>query len=293
MKIIFADKSELDILGYRLINDYLEIKVIDLPYDIVIGEYFVEAKCIEITINNDYFSGYTNRIFTLQDTYMDVSRVKHSRITIRMQLVDSVMTLNEIQQKVVALQEEKVKLATSIEETNNKISEVKKQLEPVIKIESLSLSEYRDYKIHELGTVCTENIYKGLDVTTSKGSEHFTYNLEDQYNLKVLSDTAILTKSDLPYHTNGQQCKVYSAKDIITIYATLQRNLLYHTTYCNALNTLVRQAESKEDIQIISYGMEITDTTIKAKMSEALNAGYAAMDLIITNNTMTEEIEKG
>lgn len=289
MKIIFLDKTELEIFSYRLINNYLEIKILDMPYDTVINEYFTSEKCSEMTIGNDYFIGYTNRIFTLEDTYKDISRVNHSRITVRMQFVESSEIINDIQQKVIVLQQEKEKLESSIADAKASIADVQNMIQPTVDIESMSLNEYKDYKIQELSKVCNDTICAGLDITTSKGSEHFSFNMEDQFNLKVLSDTAMLTQANLPYHTNGQQCKVYTAQDIITIFATLQRNLLYHSTYCNALYVLVDNAESKDEVQAITYGIAITDTSVKAKFSEALNAGYAAMNMIIEQYTVTEE----
>ena len=39
----------------------------------------------------------------------------------------------------------------------------------------------------------------------------------------------------------------------------LSSNKTYHTTYCNVLNAMIKEAKDIESIKKITYGMEITD----------------------------------
>lgn len=62
-----------------------------------------------------------------------------------------------------------------------------------------------------------------------------------------------------PWHADSEDCKLYTGLDIIKIYSELQANLLITTTYCNGLNQMIRNAESKEEIDTYEYGCELIE----------------------------------
>ena len=121
---------------------------------------------------------------------------------------------------------------------NEKIKSIEAAMgEDTVDESSMSLEEYRAYKIKQYGVECQDKIYAGTDVETSYGTEHFSATGDDQANIKTLSDVAMATKVSLPYHADGSQCKVYTYQDIIKIYCEIQKLILAETSYCNALNS--------------------------------------------------------
>lgn len=151
---------------------------------------------------------------------------------------------------------------------------------PVINYSEMTINEYRDYIIEKFGEKCQENIFKGVDVTTEYGFEHFSATFADQNNIKALSDTALNFKVPLPYHADNSQCKMYSYLDILKIYCEIQKLVLYETTYCNALNSYLRTLQTKEEISTVEYGFMDFPKNIKETMNTALEQGQYVMQTI-------------
>lgn len=170
------------------------------------------------------------------------------------------------------------------------VDKLEKQVNPVIDESAMSLDEFKAYKIKQLGKVCTSAIYAGTEVKTSKGKEMFSYNLEDQSNLKDLFATATATGLACPYHPNSGSCVIYTAEDIVAIYLTLSAHKLYHTTYANALNTYIRDLYDKSEIKKVTYGQEVTGK-YKENMDAALAQGELALKALLGDNTTTPEPE--
>ena len=173
---------------------------------------------------------------------------------------------------------------------NEKIKSIEAAMgDEVIDESSMSIDEFKAYKVKQYGNECQKKIYAGVDVETNYGTEHFSATGDDQANIKALSDVAMLTKVSLPYHADGSQCKVYTYQDIIKIYCEIQKLILTETSYCNALNTYVReQLYTKEEIAKINYGQEITDPTIKSNMEVVIAQGEAVMTSIAKQYLTTE-----
>lgn len=167
---------------------------------------------------------------------------------------------------------------TSLED---KVAELDKKVNGTVNETDMSLEQFKEYKIQQLGVVCRDTIYNGMDVETSKGKEHFTFNDDDQKDIKTLFDAALMTKMDVPYHQTKGACRIYSWQDAVRIYITLQGMLLYNTTYCNALNMIIREdLSTKEDVSKVVYGQEITGTR-KENMDLSIAQGQALMDAIL------------
>lgn len=114
---------------------------------------------------------------------------------------------------------------------NEKIKSIEAAMgEDTVDESSMSLEEYRAYKIKQYGVECQDKIYAGTDVETSYGTEHFSATGDDQANIKTLSDVAMATKVSLPYHADGSQCKVYTYQD-----SNLPGNILGQTSWQFAL----------------------------------------------------------
>lgn len=173
-----------------------------------------------------------------------------------------------------------VKLAKpSIQEEVDNI----KSVVGIVNTNSMTLEEFRAYYKEQIGKQCTEAIEDGLAIETSLGKQHFSYTIEDQSNVKDLVITAELSDFSLPlpYHANGELCTLYPATDILKIYMSLSSNKTYHTTYCNVLNAMIKDAKDIDSIKKITYGMEITDekyADVIKTITESKDALLAAVE---------------
>ena len=182
-----------------------------------------------------------------------------------------------------------VKVVLKEASLEDKVAALDKKVNGTVNESSMSLEQFKEYKITQLGLACRDVIYAGLDVETSKGKEHFTFNDDDQKNIKTLFDAALMTKMDVPYHQSKDSCTIYPWTDAVTIYITLQSMLLYNITYCNALNMYIREdLTSKEDVQKVVYGQEVP-VDRKETMDIALAKGQALMDAILIACGMKED----
>lgn len=179
-----------------------------------------------------------------------------------------------------SLGEDAITLRLKNQSLEEKVEKLQEQINPTVNEEQMSVDEFRTRHLMELDATCNEAIINGMDVETSKGKQHFSYKDEDQRNLKTLFDTAMATQMDVPYHADGCECTLYSWQELVQIYVALQTNLLYHTTYINALHSLVRGLNSKEQIKAVTYGQAV-EGKISESMKAALAQGQAVMDAIL------------
>lgn len=151
---------------------------------------------------------------------------------------------------------------------SEQVDKLNKQINKVVDIEEMSVDEYRDYILSQISESAQEDIYAGDVITLSGGtSGKFTYKMEDQANLTssiAIIDKLMAIQEDssliqLPYHSSGQSCQFYSPIDIITIYFTLFMRSVKIQTYTNAINVLIKQAATKEEITKFTYGMELPE----------------------------------
>lgn len=151
---------------------------------------------------------------------------------------------------------------------SEQVDKLSKQINKVIDIEKMSVDEYRDYILSQISESAQEDIYAGDVITLPDGtSGKFTYKMEDQANLTssiAIIDKLMAVQEDssliqLPYHSSGQSCQFYSPIDIITIYFTLFMRSVKIQTYTNAINVLIKQAATKEEITKFTYGMELPE----------------------------------
>lgn len=151
---------------------------------------------------------------------------------------------------------------------SEQVDKLSKQINKVVDIEEMSVDEYRDYILSQISESAHEDIYAGDVITLSDGtSGKFTYKMEDQANLTssiAIIDKLMAIQEDssliqLPYHSSGQSCQFYSPIDIIIIYFTLFMRSVKIQTYTNAINVLIKQAATKEEITKFTYGMELPE----------------------------------
>ena len=121
-----------------------------------------------------------------------------------------------------------------------------------------TLEEVKTSKIQSLSSTCKQMIINGVDVEIDGTVEHFSYDEEDQVNIKELFDLAMQTKVPLYYHADGESCKLYTVEQIVNIYATNATNKMHHITYFNQLKLYVNTLETNEDVESVNYGDELT-----------------------------------
>ena len=151
------------------------------------------------------------------------------------------------------------------------VQRLDEQVNPIIDIESMSLEEYKNYKIKQFSKMGESLIFQGTDVELINGVvKNFTYNLEDQSNLlnaiftiQALDDLTIT----IPYHGHAEPCELYSALDILTIYMTLQVFSTIVQTLVNMRNNWVRSCETKEEAELITF-----DTPLPQEWQDRANA---------------------
>lgn len=128
------------------------------------------------------------------------------------------------------------------------------------------LEEIRANKLVELSSTCNQAIIAGMDVETSKGLEHFSLQETDQINLTTATNAIQQGLTEYPYHADGQLCRMFTAEEILSIADAATKHKLYHTTLCNHLLTWARRAETKEELDSITYSEEALPEDLAANM---------------------------
>ena len=140
-------------------------------------------------------------------------------------------------------------------------------------------------KIEELSAASSEAILAGMDVQLSDGSKkHFSYSDRDQANLSGIFGAISMGATAYPYHADGESCQMYSAEDIVTIYATLSGLLLAQNTYFSWLREYVRTLKTVPEINAVKYGDTLTGVYLDGYNS-MVSQGTAEMQKIIEKVT--------
>ena len=123
-----------------------------------------------------------------------------------------------------------------------------------------TLEETKEEKVTEMNNTQQSVIQQGLDITLSDGTvEHFTLKDQDQTSLMGLQNLVAQGIERIPWHTADQSehCKYYSNADMAIIAEKALQFITYHVTYFRDLRIYIRSLQTKEEIQNVTYGMEI------------------------------------
>lgn len=134
------------------------------------------------------------------------------------------------------------------------------------------LDVIRADKLAELSEACNAAITAGMDVETTQGTEHFSLQETDQINLTTALSAVQSGAAGYPYHADGQLCRLFTAAEIQSIASASVRHKLYHTTLCNHLLTWARRAETKEELNGMTYAAEGMPEDLAANMAAVLVA---------------------
>ena len=145
-------------------------------------------------------------------------------------------------------------------------------------------------KVQMANETCQSLIYAGIDVQLTTGQEHFSLEPNDQTNIDSMFTAVTLGATQYPYHSDGAQCKMYSAVDIVTLYVAYKTFVTKQTTYCNFLKIWVNRETDKDvlagiiigvfALAGITYGSELP-SDLNAEMEEILTAAAAEIQAII------------
>lgn len=120
-----------------------------------------------------------------------------------------------------------------------------------------TLEDVQASKINELSSICENLIVNGVDVEFDGSIEHFSYKLEDQNELKSAFDLALQTGMSVPYHSDGNGCKLYTVEQITSLYIAQQTNLTHNKTYFNQMKMYIGTLDDIEAVKGITYGDEL------------------------------------
>ena len=126
-----------------------------------------------------------------------------------------------------------------------------------------TLDEIKEAKVTEMNTAQQTLIAQGVDVTLTDGNtEHFTLTEHDQTSLVGLQTQVASGEENIPWHTSDEDehCKFYSNADMTKITETAMSYVTWHITYFRDLRIYIRSLENKEDVEQVTYGMDIPET---------------------------------
>lgn len=121
-----------------------------------------------------------------------------------------------------------------------------------------SIDEAREDKIAAMSAACNAAITGGVDVELSDGNTyHYSLTLEDQLNMMNIQAMVASGAESVPYHADGEECRYYSAADFAAIADAATAWKLYQESYFNSLRGYIQSMTTVEEIEAVTYGMEI------------------------------------
>ena len=135
-------------------------------------------------------------------------------------------------------------------------------------------------KVQMANDTCQSTIYNGIDVELTTGTEHFSLEPNDQTNIDSMFTAVTLGATQYPYHSDGAQCKMFSAGDIVTLYVAYKTHVTTQTTYCNFLKIWINRETSKDVLAGIVYGSTLPDDLL-AEMNAILASAQEEIQSLI------------
>ena len=120
--------------------------------------------------------------------------------------------------------------------------------------EDKAISYLIQSKCSEINRACNEAIVNGIDVETTRGTEHFTLTDEDQTNISHWYNIAKTVGCSVPYHADDNDCRPFTAAEMIAVGNAATYWITYNLTYCNQLKKYVQSLKDVSEIFNVSYG---------------------------------------
>jgi len=132
-----------------------------------------------------------------------------------------------------------------------------------------------------LSAACNATITDGSDITLSDGTTaHFTYDIFDQANISEMFSAVVLGATEYPYQAAGGSCRVYSAGDIIIIYATLAGLKTATLTYYHQIKDYLKTLKTVEEIQSVTWGQALEGEYL-THYNETIAAAQAQLQIML------------
>lgn len=167
-------------------------------------------------------------------------------------------------------------------------SEPEKPAEP-------TLEEIKNTKIEEISKACNFNIVHGAYMEVDGEMQLFSYKLEDQSNLISALQLSIATQMSMPYHADGENCRLFTPEEITTLYVNEMTNLTHHQTYTNQLKMYIESLDDKLAVEAVLYGNELTGKyleTYNMIMEQSKLVIQKFLESLTSSNPDTKENEE-
>lgn len=125
-----------------------------------------------------------------------------------------------------------------------------------------TLEEVKEMKVQEMNRIQQETIQSGVNVTLTNGEiEHFTLTDHDQTSLMGLQSQVAAGEENIPWHTSdeAEHCKFYSNADMELITSRAMAWVTWHVTYFRDLRIYIRSLNTKEEVEAVTYGIDIPE----------------------------------
>lgn len=133
------------------------------------------------------------------------------------------------------------------------------------------VGQVRAAKLQEAGAACSAAIYAGVDV----GEAHYSLTEHDQTEIMAQYATIKEGAAAVPYHADGQLCRMYPAEEFAALAQAATAHVFYHRTYCNHLNAWIRRA-GLEELGAITYGAALPEDLAANMQTILAEAGGGA-----------------
>ncbi|MDE7308418.1 MAG: hypothetical protein K2N61_07100 [Lachnospiraceae bacterium] len=164
-------------------------------------------------------------------------------------------------------------LKESLNTTQSHVKSINEQINPAsVDPAFLSLTEAKNYQLEIVNKECTETIYGGINVETSKGTEHFSLTEADQLNITALQAKSMSGAKSVPYHSSGQICREFTADEMMHIADKAMEYVVYCTTLCNHIRAWINRAETVEEVISIHFTSALPDDLQKS-FNEVITIG--------------------
>lgn len=151
-----------------------------------------------------------------------------------------------------------------------------------------TLEEVREAKIKEFNIICNQIIEAGQDITLSDGTVmHFDYTSHNQTNMGNGAAMALETKETVPYYDSNNNCYLFKAIDMVTIYATYLGYTTYLLTLDHQLESVIKRIENKEEIKSLTFSEDSLDEIAKADFNSIM-----AQAKVVSDKYMANALEK-
>ncbi len=130
------------------------------------------------------------------------------------------------------------------------------------------LAQVKDAKKREMGADCTSVIYAGVEVN----GKRYSLTDHDQTELMAQLTTVKEGAAAVPYHADGELCRMHSADEFLALAAAAMGHIFYHRTYCNHLNAWIKRATMKQ-LEGIAYSKPLPKD-----LQESMDALIAAAE---------------